>query len=575
MATELVVTPGGYRPSDMVHKIGADLRLRILTGRLQGVNASDEPVADYGSVPRDGANPAMTPGYALPPGVDTPEGSEPVTPLGRGWIAFAHWTNEDNEHVSSFRSTWTVPPEPATRSGQTIFLFVAMQDTIPMTLLPALQWGPSAAGGGDYWSVASWYVGGTTGAVFHGELVPVNVGDELTGVISLVGRQRAHCDYRCGFEGLANADLPVFKVRDLSRCGEVLAAYGIQQCSDYPDESAMGFRNIELMKGFRRPALAWQPVNTITECGQHVVILSDANPGGEVDVHFRSMEAQPEPEPAAAEMTTPAETVAVPLIAAAVEEAPELELATEAVAAEAVSEEGEIAPLAAQTIEDMPEAEQEPLVAEAEAEAGVDVEVGEAWPLAAEIEERPEPEEVPAMASAEEESLPAPEEVQLEPATVAATQATPELELMAGAVELAEVQPEPMVAAMEPAPTQPQLTEKSVAPATLEVNPRIDRLVEITIHNHSPAGATSSALEARVTSLEATLDAFARLIASAGLAQQNGSVDMDVTPRLERLVELKRSGVLSDEEFATVKAQVLGGQAQPNGLNAASDKVLR
>jgi hypothetical protein len=575
MATELVVTPGGYRPSDMVHKIGADLRLRILTGRLQGVNVSDEPVADYGSVPRDGANPAMTPGYALPPGVDTPEGSEPVTPLGRGWIAFAHWTNEDNEHVSSFRSTWTVPPEPATRSGQTIFLFVAMQDTIPMTLLPALQWGPSAAGGGDYWSVASWYVGGTTGAVFHGELVPVNVGDELTGVISLVGRQRAHCDYRCGFEGLANADLPVFKVRDLSRCGEVLAAYGIQQCSDYPDESAMGFRNIELMKGFRRPALAWQPVNTITECGQHVVILSDANPGGEVDVHFRSMEAQPEPEPAAAEMTTPAETVAVPLIAAAVEEAPELELATEAVAAEAVPEEGEIAPLAAQTIEDMPEAEQEPLVAEAEAEAGVDVEVGEAWPLAAEIEERPEPEEVPAMASAEEESLPAPEEVQLEPATVAATQATPELELMAGAVELAEVQPEPMVAAMEPAPTQPQLTEKSVAPATLEVNPRIDRLVEITIHNHSPAGTASSALEARVTSLEATLDAFARLIASAGLAQQNGSVDMDVTPRLERLVELKRSGVLSDEEFATVKAQVLGGQAQPNGLNAASDKVLR
>jgi hypothetical protein len=411
--------------------------------------------------------------------------------------------------------------------------------------------------------------------VFHGELVPVNVGDELTGVISLVGRQRAHCDYRCGFEGLANADLPVFKVRDLSRCGEVLAAYGIQQCSDYPDGSAMGFRNIELMKGFRRPALAWQPVNTITECGQHVVILSDANPGGEVDVHFRSMEAQPEPEPAAAEMTTPAETVAVPLIAAAVEEAPELELATEAVAAEAVFEEGEIAPLAAQTIEAIPEAEQEPLVAEAEAEAGVDVEVGEAWPLAAEIEERPEPEEVPAMASAEEESLPAPEEVQLEPATVAATQATPELELMAGAVELAEVQPEPMVAAMEPAPTQPQVTEKSVAPATLEVNPRIDRLVEITIHNHSPAGATSSALEARVTSLEATLDAFARLIASAGLAQQNGSVDMDVTPRLERLVELKRSGELSDEEFAAVKAQVLGGRAQPNGLNAASDKVLR
>ena len=398
MAAELVVTPGGYRPSDMVHKIGADLRLRILTGRLQGVDASDEPVADYGSVPRDGANPAMTPGYALPPGADTPEGSEPVTPLGRGWIAFAHWTNEDNEHVSSFRSTWTVPPEPATRSGQTIFLFLAMQDTIPMTLLPALQWGPSAAGGGEYWSVASWYVGGTTGAVFHGELVPVNVGDELTGVISLVGRQRAHCDYQCGFEGLANADLPVFKVRDLSRCGEVLAAYGIKQCTDYPDASAMGFRNIELMTGFRRPALAWQPVNTVTECGQHIVILSDANPGGEVDVHFRSMEAQPEPEPAAAAMTTPEETEAVPLVAAAVEEAPELEPATEELAAEAVPEEGDVTPFAAATIGAVPEAEQEPLAAEAEPEEG------EAAPdIAAALEETPELELAPIAAEASTE----------------------------------------------------------------------------------------------------------------------------------------------------------------------------
>ena len=259
MATELVVTPGGYRPSDMVHKIGADLRLRILTGRLQGVDASDEPVADYGSVPRDGANPAMTPGYALPPGADTPEGSEPVTPLGRGWIAFAHWTNEDSEHVSSFRSTWTVPPEPATRSGQTVFLFLAMQDTIPMTLLPALQWGPSAAGGGEYWSVASWYVGGTTGAVFHGELVPVNVGDELTGVISLAGRQRAHCDYQCGFEGLADANLPVFKVRDLSRCGDHLSGVWDQAMHGLSGREGDGLPEYRAHDGIQASASRLEP----------------------------------------------------------------------------------------------------------------------------------------------------------------------------------------------------------------------------------------------------------------------------------------------------------------------------
>ena len=192
----------------MVHKIGGDLKFRILTGRMQGVDASDTPVADYGSIPRDGENPALTPGYALPPGIDTPEGSEPTASFGRGWIAFAHLRHEGSEPISSFRTTLSVPPEPETRSGQTVFLFPAMQDPIPMTLVPALQWGPSAAGGGEYWSVASWYVGGTTGAVFHGELVPVNAGDELTAFFDLVRRQRAHFDYRCGFEGLSEADLP-------------------------------------------------------------------------------------------------------------------------------------------------------------------------------------------------------------------------------------------------------------------------------------------------------------------------------------------------------------------------------
>ena len=94
MAAEFVVTPGGYRQPEMVHKIGGDLKFRILTGRMQGVDASDTPVADYGSIPRDGENPALTPGYALPPGTDTPEGSEPTESFGRGWIAFAHWRNE-------------------------------------------------------------------------------------------------------------------------------------------------------------------------------------------------------------------------------------------------------------------------------------------------------------------------------------------------------------------------------------------------------------------------------------------------------------------------------------------------
>jgi hypothetical protein len=532
MTPELVVTPGGYRQRDRVYKIGADLRLRILTERLQGIDASGTPVADYGSIPRDGGNPALTPGYTLPPGPDTEEGDEPEPPFGRGWIAFAHWTNEGTQPISSLRATWRVPPEPETRSGQTIFLFMAMQDPIPMTLLPALQWGTSAAGGGDYWSVASWYVGGTTGAVFHGELVRVDVGDELNGVISLVSRQRAHCDYRCGFEGIAEADLPVHRVRELSRCGEILAAYGVKQCTDYPAANATGFRNIELVTGSFRPPLAWNPVNAATECGQHIVVLSDANPGGEVDVHFRPISEAPAIEPAITILEeTPAEAAPVPeeVVGAA-------ELSPEEVAA------------APEVI-----AEQEPVMAEAFLEE------------AAPFEETAPFLETPVEGEAADEEA-APEAVEVELLITAARE--PEAAVMP--------EPEPAVtAAREVAPIQEQATETPPAIPSLEVHPRIDRLVEITIHNHSPAGATSSVLEARVASLEATLAALTQVIASQVQPQSSMSVNGDLASRLERLVQLKGTGLLDDDEFAAVKAQLIGGRAEDSGSSIDSETVPR
>jgi hypothetical protein len=550
MAAEYVVTPGGYRPPEMVHKIGGDLKLRILTGRLQGFDASDTAVADYGSVPRDGGNPALTPGYALPPGEETPEGSELAPSMGRGWIAFAHWTNEGSEHISSFRSTWRVPPEPASRNGQTIFLFSAMQDPIPMTLLPALQWGPSAAGGGEYWSVASWYIGGTTGAVFHGELVPVSVEDELTGVIRLAGRQRAHCDYRSGFEEFPEADLPVFHARDLSRCGVVMAAYGIKQCSDYPDANALGFRNIEVMTGFRRPALAWNPVNTITDCGQHVFVLSDANPGGQVDVHFRQVPETPAVEPVAAE-AVPEEVAAEPSVAAAIDE--DLEPVAAAAASTAESETAlEAEPELEPVVEEVPEAIEPEPIAAAAAEAAPEIAVAET-----------EPAEEPVMAEAAEA---APEEeapeplAAVEPETVATT---------AGVLE-----PAAAAAETEAPSLRLEVTESAAPVPSLEVHPRIDRLVEITIHNHSPAGPTSADLESRLARLEATMTSFAQLLAPLARPQPSADVDGDVAAKLERLVQMKSSGALTDDEFAAVKSQVIGGPMSSNGANVASKAVL-
>ena len=107
----------------------------------------------------------------------------------------------------------------------------------------------------------------------------------------------------------------------------------------------------------------------------------------------------------------------------------------------------------------------------------------------------------------------------------------------------------------------------------LEVHPRIDRLVEITIHNHSPDGATAGALEARVASLESTMAALAQMIASSAQPHPGVAVDGDLPARLERLVQLKGSGVLDDTEFAAAKSQLIGVRVEFNGSSVTPETV--
>ena len=51
--------------------------------------------------------------------------------------------------------------------------------------------------------------------------------------------------------------------------------------------------------------------------------------------------------------------------------------------------------------------------------------------------------------------------------------------------------------------------------------------------------------------------------------------DDDVTMRLERLARLKGTGVLSDDEFTALKAQLIGASAESDGLDASEKAVLR
>jgi hypothetical protein len=279
MAEEQVLTPGGFRPKSLVHLIESGHSLRMVQGRAQKIDPSGALVADLGEIPsRPGPHPLM------PTNVFVPEAVKAA--LGSGWIAYAFWSNTTGHPLSSFRTTWVVPPVPKTQSGQTIFLFNGIQNST-MIYQPVLAWGPSAAGGGNYWSVASWYADGQQGHAFHTSPVRVSVGQTLVGVMTLTRQSGSEFTYNCEFQGIANTGLPIENVQQLTWCAETLEAYSLQHCSDYPDTQFTAMHNIAIACGATTPSITWTAQSAVTDCGQHCVRVSNSATDGSVDIFYK------------------------------------------------------------------------------------------------------------------------------------------------------------------------------------------------------------------------------------------------------------------------------------------------
>ena len=285
MPEETVLTPGGYRPRSQVHLVEPGHAIRMSGPNVQKVHSSGRFVADYGQITHLPTNEPLMPKNANPFASPAERAAGKVPALGSGWISFAFWNNATGNAISSFSTTWVVPPEPSTQSGQTIFIFNGIQNAT-MIYQPVLQWGPSAAGGGNYWAVASWYADGQGGPAFHSQLVQVNPGDVLVGVMTMTGSGATGFDYNCQFQGIANSGLPIQNVQQLTWAAETLEAYGLTKCSDYPATQATAFRNIDMQTGGMRPTIVWTADSAITDCGQKCTVISNSASNGEVDIFF-------------------------------------------------------------------------------------------------------------------------------------------------------------------------------------------------------------------------------------------------------------------------------------------------
>jgi hypothetical protein len=308
---DVVTTPGGPRSRGLVHEVGPGEAVAVTQGAAQVVaHPSDDVVVTPGGPRHRSLVHRVEPGQAVDVqqaavhvrDVTTQalvathaigEGAQAATAAGaafaRGWITFAGWMNQTGRPIASFTTTWTVPPQPPSQDGQLLYLFNGIEPADGSWILqPVLQWGQSPAGGGNSWAVASWFVeAGPNGHAFHTTPVQVNTGDTLVGVMTLAGASaNGVFNYESSFDGIPGTTLPAKSPQQLVWCVQTLEAYGIQQCSDYPaGMTAFGAIEIADEEGDDF-ALEWAAPNDPKDCGQHTVVVSNANPGGEVDIAY-------------------------------------------------------------------------------------------------------------------------------------------------------------------------------------------------------------------------------------------------------------------------------------------------
>jgi hypothetical protein len=202
-----------------------------------------------------------------------------------GWIAFAMWTNQGSSPISFFTATWTVPPPPPSFTGQTLFLFNSIEapeytsavGSSTAIVLPVLQYGVSAAGGGAYWAVASWYIVGDT--VYHTSLVTVEVGQFLVGEITRDGKLFgiSNNNYVAYFSGLSSTTLSVWGAKELVLATTALQGYTVLSDAGYP-QSPMVFSSINLKTTAGVPSVDWLPVSDWT--GNSISVFCTVNTQG-------------------------------------------------------------------------------------------------------------------------------------------------------------------------------------------------------------------------------------------------------------------------------------------------------
>jgi len=293
MSKTYVLTPGGYKPRGQVHHLPEGHVFKVRNGRAEVHHPEFGLRSILGAQPMVESEVPLLPRsvQALPPDPLAPFRAVPedldleAFPQVNGWVSYADWSAPAASPISYFETTWAVPPEPLSKETQTIFLFNGIQSS-SMILQPVLQWGPSAAGGGPHWSIASWYADSQSGHSIYSSLVDVEVGMQLTGIMQLTGQSAAGCDYVCEFAGMPQTRLSVSGQPVLTWANETLECYGISRRAHLPNAAGTDFDAVRMRCADNPAPVVWEVRSDHPESGSHASILDGSPDHGQVRVTY-------------------------------------------------------------------------------------------------------------------------------------------------------------------------------------------------------------------------------------------------------------------------------------------------
>ena len=63
---------------------------------------------------------------------------------------------------------------------------------------------------------------------------------------------------------------------------------GAGMCTEYPSTVFTAFKHLSIKTHAGTPSVSWSVGSNTTDCNQHVTVVSNSNPGGEVDLYYRN-----------------------------------------------------------------------------------------------------------------------------------------------------------------------------------------------------------------------------------------------------------------------------------------------